>query len=219
MNGVFQASKSGVAPDSKRSSSDDHWYDFFDKAGVHYGPSFQTLSQIQGLQTEHARARIALKPTNGLMIQESAYLLHPATLDGCLQLSYIAAQNGVNMTRTYLPFEINHLKIWNHTTCKTLNDHATIEGSGKVHGLRQVKASFEVFDDGHKPLVQASVSFISVEGGFTTNSPQPKQPLQRLIWMPVEERGEEAVSNGVPISQTDPLWLVRTTAQITVHIC
>jgi len=208
MNGISQASKSGVARDSKSSSSDDHWYDVFDKAGMHYGPSFRTLSQIQELQTGHARARIALKSTNGLLIQESAYILHPATLDGCLQLSFIAAQNGVNMTRTYLPFEINHLKIWNHATCKTMNDHATIEGSGKVHGLRQVKASFEVFD-GHKPLVQASVSFISVEGGFTTNSPQPKQPLQRLVWMPVQERDEETVSNGVP---TNPLWLVRATA-------
>ena len=119
------------------------------------------------------------------MKHESHYIIHPATLDGCLQLSFIAAQHGrsSNMHRGYLPVRVRSMTMWNSAIPK--DDFAIVEGEGHLRGLRSVDSSFKLVTMDGNPLVEAVVVFVSVEGGFAAAKEDvPSQPYQRLLWLP-----------------------------------
>ncbi|PYI12619.1 polyketide synthase [Aspergillus sclerotiicarbonarius CBS 121057] len=71
------------------------WYKTFNRVGVVYGPSFQCLGEVRSNGRDLAAAsKIELKTDSGLMNGESRYLLHPGTIDTCLQLAIISFERG-----------------------------------------------------------------------------------------------------------------------------
>ena len=161
------------------------WYGIFRGIGLNYGSTFRTLKDVQCLPRNKAQAYVALHPTKNIMQHESTYFVHPATLDGCLQLSFIAAQheNSGIVPRAYLPYQIRSMTVWNHQTIA--QEFALIEGYGDVCGLRSVESSIALVTTNGLPLVQADVTFVSVEGGLLAMKEEADpQPYQRLKWAP-----------------------------------
>ncbi len=170
-----------LATDVTREKRQQAWYAIFRDVGLNYGSTFRTLKDVRCLPQNKAQAYIALHPTTKIMQHESTYLVHPATLDGCLQLSFIAAQheNSGIVPRAYLPYQIKSMTIWNHQTIA--DDFALIEGHGNVCGLRSVESSIDLATTDGRPLVQADVIFVSVEGGLVAMKEEADpQPYQRL---------------------------------------
>lgn len=71
------------------------WYDAFHRVGFYYGRTFQHLQQVRtGRSVCHAAANVTVREDSGDMKGESRYLVHPSTIDACLQLIIISIHAG-----------------------------------------------------------------------------------------------------------------------------
>jgi len=174
-----------------RISNAKSWYAALSLAGVVFGPNFQTLSRICLIPEKHkAIASIALHTTKQMMPDQSRYAIHPTTLDGCLQLSVMAANgNAKSSAKAFLPVSVDELTIWNGSSSDPSLDKATIYARGDAHGLRSIHGSAKVFDNEGRLLVKGKVSFLSLEGGLKqSEKPAQRQPYFRLVWKPDANR-------------------------------
>jgi acyl transferase domain-containing protein len=84
-----------------------YYYDLFKKAGINYGPAFQT---IQEFYINHSYALSKLKIANHLNADFDQFILHPSILDGALQ-TVAGLIGGMKPTTPYLPFAIDEVEI------------------------------------------------------------------------------------------------------------
>ncbi|KAI0855937.1 hypothetical protein F4860DRAFT_507101 [Xylaria cubensis] len=71
------------------------WYDVFRGVGFNYINTFQRLLDTRTDRSlHHAACNLIVSQTSGLMTDESRYMLHPSSLDACLQLIIIAINAG-----------------------------------------------------------------------------------------------------------------------------
>ncbi|KAH0317307.1 ketoacyl-synt-domain-containing protein, partial [Aureobasidium melanogenum] len=200
--------------------NDGKWYTALSEIGLHYGPAFRPLKNIQpSVSTkETATAQINLQPTQGVMTDESRYVIHPATLDGCIQLSVIAACKGdvKGISKAYLPTIIEELTIWQNPDLHHLPTIGLLFSHGSCQGMRSVRGSSELTTLEGRPLAQMTVSLMSLEGGFANQKLElVREPFTRLIWQPVADQLDDqaflnltrdiAVDRNV---QRPKLWLV-----------
>ncbi|KAI4719803.1 ketoacyl-synt-domain-containing protein [Aureobasidium sp. EXF-10727] len=198
--------------------SDDIWYAALAKIGLRYGPTFRPLTNIRGTEKETATAWIDLKPTKDVMIGESRYAVHPATLDACIQLAVIAACKGdiASITKAYLPTTIEHLTIWQNADLPHLPARGLLSSHGTCHGMRSVYGSSELVTLEGRPLAQMAVSLLSLEGGFADQKvEQAREPFTRLVWQPIADQFEDGAGLSHPPDSVDhcltpapKLWLV-----------
>ncbi|KAG9749737.1 ketoacyl-synt-domain-containing protein, partial [Aureobasidium melanogenum] len=173
--------------------NDGKWYTALSDIGLHYGPAFRPLKNIQPSVSarEAATAQINLQPTQGFMTDESRYVIHPATLDGCIQLSVIAACKGdvKGISKAYLPTIIEELTIWQNPDLHHLPTIGLLFSHGSCQGMRSVRGSSELTTREGRPLAQMTVSLMSLEGDFANQKLElVRQPFARLIWQPVADQ-------------------------------
>ncbi|KAI1771891.1 hypothetical protein F4818DRAFT_454399 [Hypoxylon cercidicola] len=71
------------------------WYDAFHRVGFYYGKTFQQLQQVRtDRSVSHAAANVTVRENSGVMKGESRYLVHPSTIDACLQLIIVSIHAG-----------------------------------------------------------------------------------------------------------------------------
>ncbi|PWY95017.1 polyketide synthase [Aspergillus sclerotioniger CBS 115572] len=90
------------------------WYLTFGRVGVDYGRSFQCLGEVRSNHRDFAAAsKVALKTDCGTMTGESRYILHPGTIDTCLQLAIISFEKGRYnvMPCSTLPLRVEEMAI------------------------------------------------------------------------------------------------------------
>lgn len=173
-----------------KSSHAQKWYAALSKVGVEFGPTFQTLSDISFPAKNEAMSDLELCTTKDTMTAESSYIIHPTSLDGCLQLSVMAAYGDTkSTTKAFLPVAVEEMTVWARFTSDTMHERAIIHARGTLQGLRSVHGSAEVFDNNGNLFVKGKVSFISLEGGLIDSSSEhPRQPYTSLIWKPDVDR-------------------------------
>jgi NADPH:quinone reductase-like Zn-dependent oxidoreductase len=91
------------------------WYDAFHTVGFQYGPSFQLLQQVKTNGNDrHAAASLSALTQSGLMTDESRYILHPSTIDACLQLFIISIFAGRHKEMPWgvVPMEMEEVTLW-----------------------------------------------------------------------------------------------------------
>ncbi|KAG9868942.1 ketoacyl-synt-domain-containing protein, partial [Aureobasidium melanogenum] len=173
--------------------NDGKWYTALSGIGLHYGPTFRPLKNIKPSANakEAATAQIDLQPTQGVMTDESRYVIHPATLDGCIQLSVIAACKGDvrGISKAYLPTTVDHLTIWRYPDLHHLPTKGLLFSHGSCQGMRSVRGSSELTTLEGRLLAQMTVSLLSLEGDFGNQKVElVREPFTRLIWQPVADR-------------------------------
>ena len=91
-----------------RHVSQAYWYDALENLGLRYGPAFQGLDEISTALTDH-KAIANVSPFGDL----TKYILHPVTIEQCLQILMVAACRGQGKSLTVLPVvtAIEHLVI------------------------------------------------------------------------------------------------------------
>ena len=218
---VEETDREGSATDLKvkehkqaenRSISDRQWYAGLSNTGLRYGPTFRPLKDILTMgNINEAMARIDLRPTSDSMIQESRYVIHPTTLDGCLQLSAIAAHNGnvKNITKAYLPTVINTLVLWRTTDSMTLPKEGILKSHGVCRGMRSAHGVSNLYTQDGQPIAKMAVSFYSLEGSTGTQTAEhARQPFMRLIWQPdIDISDSHAIQELISRSFSDSNWL------------
>lgn len=123
------------------------------------------------------------------MVQESRYPVHPTTLDGCLQLSVIAAHGRKKLEKPYLPVTIKSLTVWRYPDVLSNFENGTARGVGICHGLRSVHATSQAVDVDGRLLLEADVTFLSLEGSLGVSDVAiPRQPYARLVHKPDFEK-------------------------------
>ncbi|KAG9965772.1 ketoacyl-synt-domain-containing protein, partial [Aureobasidium melanogenum] len=173
--------------------NDEKWYTALSEIGLHYGPTFRPLKNIKSSASakEVATAQINLQPNQGVMTDESRYAIHPATLDGCIQLSVIAACKGdvKGISKVYLPTTIENLTIWRNPDLHHLPTEGLLFSHGSCQGMRSVRGSSELTILEGRLLAQMTVSLMSLEGDFAGQTvDQVREPFTRLIWQPVADQ-------------------------------
>ena len=84
-----------------------HYYELFKKAGINYGPAFQT---IQELYINHSYALSKLKIANHLKADFDQFTLHPSIIDGALQ-TVVGLLGSMGSATPYLPFAVDEIEI------------------------------------------------------------------------------------------------------------
>ena len=71
------------------------WYNSFDRVGFYYGKTFQQLQFARTDRSVHyAAGDVTVLENSGVVQGESRYLIHPSTVDACLQLIIISIHAG-----------------------------------------------------------------------------------------------------------------------------
>ncbi|KKK26873.1 putative polyketide synthase, partial [Aspergillus rambellii] len=71
------------------------WYEALRRVGFQYGPTFQQLGQVRtDRRYQHAEAEVRVRNRSDVVQDESRYVIHPATIDACLQLIIISIHRG-----------------------------------------------------------------------------------------------------------------------------
>lgn len=165
------------------------WYNKYPV--MRYGPPFRVLSGMHADPTRKlATARLNLKSTTGIVKGgESHYPIHPASIDGLLQLGMISCQGGQIETvkSALMPVHISNLYLRNS---RNDDDWALATASGELRGLRGAYAQVQLRDQSDQLLLDiSSVRYTRhmdeshyVEKG---NQRAPfSSPFARLEWKP-----------------------------------
>ena len=103
------------------------WYNAFDRVGFYYGKTFQ---QLQLARTDrsihHATGDVTVLERSGIMQGESRYLIHPSTVDACLQLIIISIHAGKHKEMPWgvVPTHIEEISLFPAGENASLTGHA-----------------------------------------------------------------------------------------------
>jgi hypothetical protein len=90
------------------------WYQSFERVGFHYGPHMQTMKDVRANGKDRiAAADVLIQTTCGAMVQESRYMLHPSTIDGCLHAVIASVHKGLHKEMGWgiVPVEIEEMSL------------------------------------------------------------------------------------------------------------
>lgn len=215
---------------STRAVSTDSWYRKFADVGLGYGKTFQPLSGIHTdpQTTNQALATVSLKTTDGtIQGGESRYALHPASLDGAIQLGLIACHGGQadQATTAFVPVHISQLYLSNTALPHDLAS-ATAVAHGKRRGLRGAYLDLAITTpDGREALQVDGLRCTSYSRAAASSSlgRAHSSPFSRLLWKPdirALSSSQAAALFPPPPENVDraPLWaVVNTLAQSIVY--
>lgn len=91
------------------------WYNAFDRVGFYYGKTFQQLQLARtDRSVRHATGNVTVLESSGVMQGESRYLIHPSTVDACLQLIIISIHAGKHKEMPWgvVPTRIEELSLF-----------------------------------------------------------------------------------------------------------
>lgn len=162
------------------------WYDKFKNIGLDYGPCFQGLSNLQAYRgTNIASSQVVLDPTKDKVKGgESEYLVHPATLDTCLQLALISSHAGQveSAKKAFVPVLIDEMTIWVPEQSESVG--YALAG-GNLLGSRSLYAKVQLFTKSGAPLLDIQeVKCLAFEGAEIADSNMVREPYWRTVLRP-----------------------------------
>ena len=191
---------------NSNNSMDRRWYSAMEAVGLGYGPMFQPLTSIQThAEKDEAAANVLCSATKDLMTHESEYILHPTALDGCFQLSFLAAHKGepTTLVKPFLPVTIEQLSLW-YRPRPTSTPQALAYAYGTRRGLRSIHTKLKMVDNDGQRMLRARLKFLSLENSFgKIDEKRARQPYTRLIWKPDFDRLTSLKANELFHADTD----------------
>ncbi len=117
----------------------EEFYSGLNRRGANFGEGFRVIRQLWRGEGQ-AVAHVALTPE--FAAEASAYRVHPALLDGCLQVMIAALRTDESDAEPYLPIEIGRFALYSRPS-ESCWSHATVKsGAGDI-----IKADVRVFDN------------------------------------------------------------------------
>ena len=184
------------------------WYKAFDRVGFEYGPTFQPLSQIRTNGKDHdAAANVDVSTESGVMDGESRYILHPSTIDACLQLIIISINAGLHkeMSCGVVPLQMEEVNLWFPYEEAGSKGHAvawTDELNGRYFNTHTKLAT----ESGQLILDVKSMRCVSYEAAVPQNATEVRnrEPYMEVSWKPdVATLTSPQVARAYPDVQSD----------------
>ncbi|KAK4194563.1 hypothetical protein QBC40DRAFT_319083 [Triangularia verruculosa] len=181
--------QTAIAPPAPRAIDGRVWYNKFAEIGLGYGETFQPLSHIRSDPASNiAVATLDLRSTSGLIKGgESAYPLHPASLDGAIQLGLIACHGGraEDATTAFVPVQLPRLYLSNNIN-DLAGDKCTVIARGERRGVRGAHLDLQLVGRNGEVLLDVEdlrcISYSSVSK--TTDDRTFSSPFSRVVWKP-----------------------------------
>jgi acyl transferase domain-containing protein len=164
------------------------WYDAFNRVGFKYGPSFQKLGTVKTNNRYHsAAADITVSTESGMMDGESRYILHPSTVDACLQLVIISSHAGLyqEMPWGVVPISIEEISLYFPRNGKKDQGNA-VAWTDEIDG-RYFNTQVKMVDaDDNLVLDIKSVRCVAYEAAVPAQAQVDiiRQPYSAVIWKP-----------------------------------
>ncbi|KAI9690328.1 MAG: Type I Iterative PKS [Bathelium mastoideum] len=176
-----------IAPDALRRVDARAWYKKFLDLGLGYGPAFQPLSNIRTDPASHlAVATVALHTTasaDAIKGDESGYPLHPASLDGAIQLGLVACHGGKpdEASTAFVPVQLSHLYLANDI----VGDTCTVVAHGERRGVRGACLDLQMLGPNGEVLLNVdTLRCISYSSKAKSVDKTFSSPFTRLVWKP-----------------------------------
>ncbi|KLU90910.1 hypothetical protein MAPG_09435 [Magnaporthiopsis poae ATCC 64411] len=166
------------------------WYKAQDEVGMHFGPAFQKVLEIESASGQpRCRTRISMEPPKSRWDPQSHYPIHPAVLDACLQSANPALADG-ERCRTkdiLIPSVLDEVLI-NRQPNKVLPAQglavaeAVFSGRGRRDEAKSYFANVGVHDpDSGELLMRArGIHVTKLDAGIRG----PSHTFNRLCWKP-----------------------------------
>ncbi|CAI6332919.1 unnamed protein product [Periconia digitata] len=168
------------------------WYKRFAEMGLQFGPSFQGYSEIRADPIKNvASAKLALNTTKGMFPGgESAYPIHPASLDLVIRLGLMACNGGQAETGSVqLPIHLDQLRF--KLGAMPNRDWATGLAKGELRGLRGAYAQLQMLGESGDVILDIdNMRFIDLANEQSSSSDSNhsakaySSPFNRLVWRP-----------------------------------
>ncbi|KAK4172803.1 hypothetical protein QBC36DRAFT_221937, partial [Triangularia setosa] len=178
-----------VTPAAPRALDGRVWYNKFAEIGLGYGETFQPLSHIHSDPTSNvAVATLNLRSTSGIIKGgESSYPLHPASLDGAIQLGLIACHAGrsEDATTAFVPVQLPRLYLSNNIN-DLAGEKCTVVAHGERRGIRGAHLDLQLLGPNGEVLLDAKgLRCISYSSAVkTTRDRTFSSPFTRVVWKP-----------------------------------
>ncbi|KAK7418008.1 hypothetical protein QQZ08_011405 [Neonectria magnoliae] len=171
------------------------WYRSFHRVGFKYGPSFQTMNNVRANGKERvASADVRVQTSSTIMQDESRYLMHPSTIDGCLHVVIAAVHRGLHKDMPWgvIPVEIEEMTI-KFPTDQDEGQEASCTAWAERASHRDFAGKVQLFSaSGNCLLDIKNWKFVAYEAAVPPQllEPEPKQPYTKVVWEPSVETEE-----------------------------
>ncbi|KAK3484769.1 uncharacterized protein B0T23DRAFT_54184 [Neurospora hispaniola] len=203
-----------AAPYAPRAVDVKAWYKKFLDIGLGYGPVFQPLSDIRvDAASNVAVATVHLQPGIGVMKGgESRYAVHPASLDGAIQLGLVACHGGrpSEATTAFVPVQFSGLYI--DSSLAHGGETCTVVARGQRRGIRSAHLDLQFLGaDGKLLLDVESLRCVSFSSEAKPVDRAFSSPYTRLVWKPDIRKLSNSQARQIyppPTKNVDkaPLW-------------
>ncbi|KAL8906783.1 MAG: hypothetical protein Q9171_006132 [Xanthocarpia ochracea] len=165
------------------------WYKRFADVGLGYGPTFRSLSNIRvNAESNVAEATVALHTTSfesegAVKGGESRYPLHPASLDGAIQLGLIACHGGrpKGASTAFVPVQLSSIYLANDIA----GDACTVIAHGERRGMRAAYLDLQMLGPSSETLLKIdALRCISYSSEAKPVDKTFSSPFTRLAWKP-----------------------------------
>ncbi|KAE8156902.1 KR domain-containing protein [Aspergillus tamarii] len=177
-----------VVPNLPQRASGKSWNQALNTVGFYYGPTFQDMENIRfDGKTYVATCDTRVKTTVEGMIGESRHVIHPASLDSCLQLLIVAnwAGRSTMMTSGAVPIQVDEVTVWQPTAEQVHSEKATAFSWISPRGVRAFNGHSELkADDGELLMQIKNMRCMAYEAAVPqqTGEPAKPQPYGEMVW-------------------------------------
>lgn len=163
------------------------WNQALREVGFDYGPTFQDMTDIRFDGISYSAAcKTVIKSTCGIMDNESRYVLHPSTVDSCLQNMIVAIYAGQlnGVACGAVPIQVEEVAIW-VPTAEQLNGPGNIFSWADQRGSRSfVTGSQLTASDGEMLVDIVNMRCTSYEAAMAHKSDEliPSRLYGQMEW-------------------------------------
>lgn len=165
------------------------WYEAFRRVGFNYSGCFQQMRSVQtDREVQQAAGDVGVMTNSDAMDDESRYLIHPSTVDACLQLIIVSIHAGKHKEMPWgvVPTYLEEMKMFPAGVDAGSTAQAVAWTDG-VHG-RQFNTNTVLTSSEGRALVQVrNLTCVAYEAAIPASNlakSEPAQPFSQAVWKP-----------------------------------
>ncbi|KAI0972370.1 hypothetical protein F4678DRAFT_478807 [Xylaria arbuscula] len=169
-------------------ASGNRWYEAFHRVGFNYTNTFQRLVDARTDKSlRQAAGNLVLSQSSGLMTDESRYMLHPTSIDACLQLIIVAVNAGKHKEMQWgvVPTHINRISLTFPESQVEATGHV-VAWTDKIEGRHYHTHACLEDSIGNLVMDIDGLTCIAYEAALPPQllAPSQPEPFSTVIWKP-----------------------------------
>ena len=190
INAREKGQKRRPPPNLPQRTSGKTWNRALKDVGFDYGATFRDMEKIQSDGKSFAAvSETTLKQESGIMVGESRHVLHPSTVDSCLQLIIVSIYAGrINDMRCgAVPIQVDEIAIWPPTAEQLASKKASAFSWTDQRGIRSFVSGSELVTQDEEVLMDIKdMRCVAYEAAAPPRLPNATetQPFMCMAWKP-----------------------------------